>query len=394
MPSGKTVMRGGAAVRFEPLKNQAAIEFLKRKVPELSKHWDDFIAPVHAHSFTIAGAPSIDFLTDMHAALNSAIQNGTSLGQFRKEFDGIVQKHGWSYKGTRGWRTRTIYQNNLRSAQMAGKWQTFQANQDIAPFLEYKAVLDSKTRPTHRQLDGEVHEINDVFWTVYYPPNDYFCRCTVIAHSAASLRRLGKSVSDRKVVTHEVINPKSGEVYPKQPIGVGVGWDGNVGISWTAPAEAMGRKLASLPPELAGSAYKHMVTPSFMQAVDRNWQSFLKSINGRPQNRTQFVGYLDHEVQKALASKTSYIIKRIDDLNAERLINPNENRGLLAVPDLQPENLSIVATDKLTDHLGGAHKKGTPSQWDESLIKLLPSVFHKYQAVLYDVEAGGIGVLL
>ena len=155
------VMRGGAEVKFEPLKNKAAIEFLKRKVPEVSKHWDDFIAPVHAHSFTIAGAPTIDFLVDMQNALVKAIEQGTSLGAFRKDFDATVKKFGWPYNGKRGWRTRVIYQTNMRIAQMAAKWQTLQANKDIAPFLEYKAVMDSRTRPLHRSWDGTIRRIDD-----------------------------------------------------------------------------------------------------------------------------------------------------------------------------------------------------------------------------------------
>ena len=53
------VMRGGAEVKFEPLQNKAAIAFFKRKVPGLTQAWDDWIAPMHSHSFTIAGGMSI-----------------------------------------------------------------------------------------------------------------------------------------------------------------------------------------------------------------------------------------------------------------------------------------------------------------------------------------------
>ena len=33
------------------------------------------------------------------------VAEGTTLETFRKRFDGIVGKHGWSYKGGRDWRT-------------------------------------------------------------------------------------------------------------------------------------------------------------------------------------------------------------------------------------------------------------------------------------------------
>ena len=42
MPSNNSALDRG--VKFEPLKNQAAIDFLKNKVPEVTKHWDDWLA--------------------------------------------------------------------------------------------------------------------------------------------------------------------------------------------------------------------------------------------------------------------------------------------------------------------------------------------------------------
>ena len=76
------VMRGGAEVKFEPLQNKAAIAFFKRKVPGLTQAWDDWIAPMHSHSFTIAGGMSIDFLTDMQGAIAKALETGTGYREY------------------------------------------------------------------------------------------------------------------------------------------------------------------------------------------------------------------------------------------------------------------------------------------------------------------------
>ena len=67
----------------------------------------------------IAGAQHDDLLCDFHGAIRKAIEQGTTLEEFRHDFDGIVGKHGWSYNGGRGWRTRVIYDTNLRTSYLA-----------------------------------------------------------------------------------------------------------------------------------------------------------------------------------------------------------------------------------------------------------------------------------
>ena len=88
-----------------------------------------------------------------------------------------------------------IYDTNLRMAYGAGHWKQMQETADSRPYLEYSAVLDSKTRPEHRAWHGTILPIDDPWWKTHYPPNGWNCRCTVISRSAADLKRLGKAVS-------------------------------------------------------------------------------------------------------------------------------------------------------------------------------------------------------
>lgn len=72
------------------------------------------------------------------------------------------------------------YETSLASGQMAKKWQDFERNADVLPYLTYKTQQDARVRPAHAVLDETTLPITDPFWDNYYPPNGWRCRCTVI----------------------------------------------------------------------------------------------------------------------------------------------------------------------------------------------------------------------
>ena len=88
--------------------------FFRDKLNLDTAAYTDIWQGMHSRAFVIAGATRDDVLTDIRAAVESAIAEGTTLEQFRQAFDTTVQKHGWAYKGGRGWRTRVIYAPGLQ----------------------------------------------------------------------------------------------------------------------------------------------------------------------------------------------------------------------------------------------------------------------------------------
>lgn len=73
------------------------------------------------------------------------------------------------------------YQTARTAAQMAEKWQRLQETKDIFPNLKYRTVGDDRVRDDHAKLDGIIKPIDDAFWSKYYPPLDWRCRCDVVA---------------------------------------------------------------------------------------------------------------------------------------------------------------------------------------------------------------------
>lgn len=73
------------------------------------------------------------------------------------------------------------YQTARTAAQMAEKWERLQETKDLFPNLKYRSVGDSRVRPEHQKLNGIIKPIDDDFWSRYYPPLDWRCRCDVVA---------------------------------------------------------------------------------------------------------------------------------------------------------------------------------------------------------------------
>lgn len=351
------------AVEVRPFGVQfsEAIAYLKGKLPEASLAWDDLAGPVHGKVFTVAGATSADLARDMQAALVKALEQGQTLTAFRKDFDNIVSQYGWTYKGKRGWRTGVIFNTNMRSAHMAGRWAQIQAAKADRPYLQYRTAGDARVRPQHRQWNGLIYPVDDVFWQTHYPPNGWGCRCTVRSYSLGDLKARNLQVSEPfKPATRDVVNT-NGDVTDRVPVGIDPGWDHNVGQSWISPELALGAKLAALPRELRGLMTDKTISPAFQTVIEGNWKALQTSVKatGKPRGEAQILGFLDSATLDGLALK---------------------------VPELAIESTAIAAFDNRTAHLAGGHKAASnPLQvWPQELVDQLPQLLRGYQAVLWD----------
>jgi uncharacterized protein with gpF-like domain len=205
-----------------------AIQFFRKKLDVTSEHWTDLWKEAHDTAFTVAGATKADLLADLRRSVDKAISEGKTIQDFRKEFDETVQKHGWQYKGNRGWRTRVIYETNLRTAYSAGRYaqMTDSDVQRARPYWQYRHGGSADPREQHLSWDGMVLPADDPWWNTHYPPNGWGCSCKVVALSESDLERMGKDGPDRapETGTYQWTNPRTGEV-KEVPEGVDPGWD-------------------------------------------------------------------------------------------------------------------------------------------------------------------------
>lgn len=194
----------------------------KQNIPTLK--WDDLWKDQHAKGFMVAGAYRDELLADFRTAVEKAIIKGTTLAEFRRDFDRIVAAHGWSYNGGRNWRSELIYSTNIRTAYAAGRWAqlTDPEQLQVMPYLTYKHGDSRVPRPHHLAWDGTTLPADDPWWKTHFTPNGWGCKCRVIGSTQAeyeTAKNAGKGQAPPSP-----IDPKTGA-----PVGIDKGWDYNVG---------------------------------------------------------------------------------------------------------------------------------------------------------------------
>lgn len=166
-----------------------AIQFWKDKVilPPDEFYALDYEKRVTA--FTVSKLAAADELQDVYNALHTALKKGMTLYDFKKQLSHIFEQKGWTR-----WRIETIFRTNMQTAFQVGRYRQMAELKDLMPYWMYDAVNDSRTRPTHRALDGKVFPADHPFWKTWYPPNGFNCRCTVVPLSEYHLKRRGLKV--------------------------------------------------------------------------------------------------------------------------------------------------------------------------------------------------------
>ncbi len=226
------------AIEAKPVHFTEAIDYFRQKINLPTKAWADLWQAQHARAFVVAGATKDALLADLRAAVDKALSQGTTLAEFRKDFDKAVSTHGWDYKGGRNWRSAVIFNTNLRMAYSAGRWDQAQRLKAERPYGRYVHTPSSHERKEHASWHGTILPLDDPWFGTHWGPNGWGCKCIVQTLSDADLKRNGFSVLPQAPkVDWETrsINTPTGPVNVQTPKGIDPGFGYNVGEA------AMGR---------------------------------------------------------------------------------------------------------------------------------------------------------
>lgn len=361
-----------------------AISYLESKGAKLTFNWHDVWQNAQAQAFTVAGVARLDILEDIRGALKTALAEGKTGKWFRQELEGTLRAKGWWGKRTEigadgkekivrmgsPARLDLIYRQNMQTAYMAGRYKQMLENADNRPFWRYVAVLDQRTRPAHRLLNGRTFRYDDAFWGSHYPPNGWGCRCRVQALSELGMEREGlalESGQDRMVTRQvDVVDRRTGEVTQRQVTGFRTADGPDSPVAWTDPGFSYHPGQAAYGLDMEAARKLSLVQDTGLraqavQALNGNparqqaWESFAAQVLDARRGgaaQAQVVHFMRGEVAQAVAQAGAEPVqvvtasaKRIlhaDSAKHHRMGTAPARDDLLRLPQLMDEATSIL----------------------------------------------------
>jgi hypothetical protein len=179
-------------------------QWIERRDPRPIGHWAQIGADEYARAFTAARTAGADVIDDLYFAFYDTIAAGGTEADFERLVMPTLKAKGWLADEGAGHvanRVRLIYDTNLRLARGAGRWSRYWASRSALPYLRAVTARDGRVRrppksiDDHTAWDGIVLPIEHLFWTRWFPPLGFRCRCSVIQMTRSQFGRLKSGVT-------------------------------------------------------------------------------------------------------------------------------------------------------------------------------------------------------
>ncbi len=355
-----------------PLPPAEAIAALQRRGLRLDPtfSWQDAWEADHAKMFTVAKSAGFDILSDIHAALASAIAEGRTIRDFAADLRPVLEAKGWwgrkevtdpltgevreaQLGSTR--RLRTMFETNMRVSYAEGHWARFERGKSSRPYLRYVAILDGRTRPAHRARHNVCLPVDDPYWDRWAPPCGWGCRCTLQSLSQRDVDRMRGELrfTPPPDTIRSFVNSRTGEIV-RVPDGIDPGWAYNPGkTGWQAATVA--DKLASAPAPLSAAA-----------VADPRWPARALA--------DEFATWFDQAAAGGRVGPSIWTIGAIDQATLDALAE----RGI------RPQSGAITLTQSQAGHMVREAKAEAGKAVPLDLLRRLPETLATARAVLRD----------
>lgn len=361
-----------------------AISYLESKGAKITFDWKEVWQGAQAKAFTVTSVARLDILEDIRGALKTTLAEGKTGKWFRKELEPTLRAKGWWGKRTEVGadgkektvnmgspaRLNLIYRQNMQTAYMAGRYKQMLENADNRPWWRYVAVLDQRTRPAHRLLNGRTFRYDDAFWASHYPPNGWGCRCRVQALSDVGMEREGvtpeSGEGNMRTRNVELVDRRTGEATPRQVTGYKVGTAPDAPTVWTDPGFSYNPGAAAYGLDMEAARRLSLVTDTSLraqavQALNGNparqqaWENFARGVLDSRRGgaaQAQVVHFMRGEVAQAVAEAGGEPVQVVT-ASAKRLLHADSPKharmgtaparvDLLRLPALMDEASSIL----------------------------------------------------
>lgn len=157
---------------------------ISHEVPEEMK------AYLEKDAFVFSGLKTHTQLTEARSFLKDEKGNIVPYEKFEQKVLKLNETYNKNY-------LEAEYQFAVSSSQSAANWANLQSDENRY-WLEYRTAGDERVRQSHATLNGTCLPKSDAFWTEFYPPNGWRCRCTAVEVLARE-----KQLSDSKEAIFE-----------------------------------------------------------------------------------------------------------------------------------------------------------------------------------------------
>lgn len=116
----------------------------------------------------------------LQKATETMVSEGMHVDQAIKLFKNELTLAGVAPQ--RPYLVETLVRAQLSLAYGAGRWNALHEPDidEIVWGYTYHTVGDDRVRPNHAALDGTTYPKDHPFWSTYWPPNGFACRCSVV----------------------------------------------------------------------------------------------------------------------------------------------------------------------------------------------------------------------
>lgn len=251
---------------FDPGPPPEASNYLANKGLKPAFSWRDVEPEEHAIAFSVAKATQLDVLTTIREEVQRALDQGVPFAEFQKGLRPRLEALGWWGKAAAidpvtgkpltvqlgsPRRLKTIYEANIRSARAAGQWTRIERTKRAMPYLLYQLGPSVEHRPEHAAKNGVVLPVDDPFWSTWYPPNGWGCKCWVRQLTRRAAEDHGIDDAAPETPMREVRNRRTG-VVKQVPEGIAPGWERNPGRDRLEhAARFMADKVEEVEPQIA-----------------------------------------------------------------------------------------------------------------------------------------------
>lgn len=177
------------------MKPEKQLEYLRNKGKNLKTtvNWQEMSTKAHNQAFTVAGIHSADMLKAIYDKLEEAKKKGQTLTEFLEDTEELRKLTKLTEN-----RLKVVYETNLNIAYAKGQYEHQQrlGKSGIRPYLKYIASTSAEKNDFHRQFYGKVLRYDDPFWSTFYPPSRFGCKCSVRALSEKEVEKEGIKIEN------------------------------------------------------------------------------------------------------------------------------------------------------------------------------------------------------